>query len=389
MSDTSGSGFGKFVPGFEFLQNLAGQAAGGVAQGLGNSIPQMPNLGNWVAPTFNVEDLEKRIEELKAVHFWLDQNSKALAATIQALEVQKMTLATLKNMNFSLGDVANALKIKAADTMASFTGGAPAAVPAHTQFAGLEIPPRTYGTPTPPAASDDDAEAEEDEEEIDEDIEDEEDEEPAPPPVSRSRKTRTQPAAAQAAAPAGGVVDPMQWWGALSQQFQHIATNAMKDVAKQTALDTTRQVASGLTEQAVKTATGVAGKVTRGLTETVARNVGTAAGMGKAAARAVSGRKAPARPAAKKAAPQAGAKKAPTRAARPAPAAAPRANPAQPLSTGNWPMPTAFFPLTGLQQPTVKAAAAPKAIAAPKAPARKASARKPAAGKSARSTGRR
>ena len=170
MSDTSGSGFGKFVPGFEFLQNLAGQAAGGVAQGLGKSIPQMPNLGNWVAPTFNVEDLEKRIEELKAVHFWLDQNSKALAATIQALEVQKMTLATLKNMNFSLGDVANALKIKAADTVASFTGGAPTAAPVHTQFAGLEIPPRTYGTPTPPAASDDDAEAEEDEDEIDEDI---------------------------------------------------------------------------------------------------------------------------------------------------------------------------------------------------------------------------
>jgi hypothetical protein len=380
MSDTSGSGFGKFVPGFEFLQNLAGQAAGGVAQGIGNSLPQMPNLGNWVAPTFNVEDLEKRIEELKAVHFWLDQNSKALAATIQALEVQKMTLATLKNMNFSLGDVANALKIKAADTMASFTGGAPAAVPAHTQFAGLEIPPRTYGTPTPPAASDDDAEAEE---EIDEEFEDEEDEEPAPPPVSRSRKSRAQPAAAQPAAPAGGVVDPMQWWGALSQQFQHIATNAMKDVAKQTALDTTRQVASGLTEQAVKTATGVAGKVTRGLTESVARNVGTAAGMGKAAARAVAGRKAPARPAAKKAAPKAAAKKAPTR------AAAPRANPAQPLATGNWPMPTAFFPLTGLQQPAVKPVAAPKATAAPKAPARKTAARKPAAGKSARSTGRR
>ena len=397
MSDTSGSGFGKFVPGFEFLQNLAGQAAGGVAQGLGNSLPQMPNLSHWVAPTFNVEDLEKRIEELKAVHFWLDQNSKALAATIQALEVQKMTLATLKNMNFSLGDVANALKIKAADTVASFTGGAPTAAPVHTQFAGLEIPPRTYGTPTPPAASDDDAEAEEDEDEIDEDIEDEEDEEPAPPPVSRSRKTRTQPVPAQPAAPAGGVIDPMQWWGALSQQFQHIATNAMKDVAKQTALDSTRQVASGLTEQAVKTATGVAGKVTRGLTETVARNVGAAAGMGKAAARAVSGRQAPARPAAKKAAPKPAAKKAPARvrAAQPAPTAAPRANLAQPLSTGNWPMPTAFFPLTGLQQPAAvpRAAAAPKAAATPKAkakaPARKAGTRKPAAGKPARSTGRR
>ena len=121
MSDAPSSGFGKFVPGFEFLQNLAGQAAGGVAQGIGQNIPQLPNLGSWVAPTFNVEDLEKRIEELKAVHFWLDQNSKALGATIQALEVQKMTLSTLKSMNFSMGDVANALKIKAADTLASFS----------------------------------------------------------------------------------------------------------------------------------------------------------------------------------------------------------------------------------------------------------------------------
>ena len=151
MSDAPSSGFGKFVPGFEFLQNLAGQAAGGVAQGISQNIPQLPNLGNWVAPTFNVEDLEKRIEELKAVHFWLDQNAKALGATIQALEVQKMTLSTLKTMNFSMGDVANALKIKAADKLAGFTGSA---APAPSQFAGLEIPPRTYGAAeaTPPVA---------------------------------------------------------------------------------------------------------------------------------------------------------------------------------------------------------------------------------------------
>ena len=34
MSDPLG--FGKYVPGFDFLQNLAKQAAGGVAQGVGN-----------------------------------------------------------------------------------------------------------------------------------------------------------------------------------------------------------------------------------------------------------------------------------------------------------------------------------------------------------------
>jgi hypothetical protein len=270
MSDAPGSGFGKFVPGFEFLQNLAGQAAGGVAQGISQNIPQLPNLGSWVAPTFNVEDLEKRIEELKAVHFWLDQNAKALAATIQALEVQKMTLSTLKTMNFSMGDVANALKIKAADTLAGFTG-APAAAP--TPFAGLEVPPRTYGTPAEPEAA------------------------PAPAPRKKKPARKTATTAAPAA---GGVVDPMQWWGALSQQFQQIASNAMKDVAKQTALDTTRQVASGLTDQALKTATGMAGKAARGVGRAAARAVARPPAERPAAKSTVkpAARKAPARKAA-------------------------------------------------------------------------------------------
>src|SRR5205823_1982273 len=109
MGDNSNLGFGKFVPGFDFLQNLA--------KGASQTLPQMPNLANWIAPTLNVEELEKRISDLKAVHFWLDQNAKALGATIQALEVQKMTLATLKGMNFNMGDVANALKLKTPDSV--------------------------------------------------------------------------------------------------------------------------------------------------------------------------------------------------------------------------------------------------------------------------------
>ena len=74
MGDTKSEGFGKFVPGFDFLQNLA--------KGASQSIPQIPNLANWVSPSLNVEELEKRIEELRAVHFWLEQNSRALGATI-------------------------------------------------------------------------------------------------------------------------------------------------------------------------------------------------------------------------------------------------------------------------------------------------------------------
>lgn len=279
MSDPLG--FGKYVPGFDFLQNLAKQAAGGVTQGVQENLPQMPSLGNWIAPTFNVEELDKRIDELKAVHFWLDQNSKALGATIQALEVQKMTLATLKGMNFSLGDVANALKIKAADTVAGVASGVVST--AHsvagrtpTQFAGLEIPPSTYHAQAPAVHVEPQAQA----------TAPVPAPEPVPKPAPRKAAARkTQPEAAPAPALAG-VVDPMQWWGALSQQFQTIAGNALKDAAKQSSLDVTRNVASGLTGEAMKAATGMAGNVAK----TVSNSMGAAAALGKAVTGGARGR---------------------------------------------------------------------------------------------------
>jgi hypothetical protein len=103
MSDSNSAGFGQFVPGFDFLQNLAkGQGA------------QMHGLGSWVAPTFDPQELDKRIGELKSVQFWLDQNAAALKATIQALEVQKMTLATLKGMNLDMNAMGQAFQFPAA-----------------------------------------------------------------------------------------------------------------------------------------------------------------------------------------------------------------------------------------------------------------------------------
>ena len=236
MSDADNSsfaGFGKLVPGFDFLQNLARQAAGSATQ----SIPQLPNLGNWVAPTLNVEELDKRIQELKAVQFWLDQNAAALKATIQALEVQKMTLATLKGMNFNMGDVANAFKLKVADTVA---GGVQKAADKAKTFSGLEVPETTFGT--------DKAEAK-----------------------VPADKPQPQAAAATEAATAGaGVVDPMQWWGALTQQFQTIAADAMKDVARKTVIDTGKSMATGMAKDAMKSATGMAKNMAESASKTVA-----------------------------------------------------------------------------------------------------------------------
>jgi hypothetical protein len=91
-------GFGKFVPGFDFLQGLSK----GAAQANNASSPANAAFNQWFTPTMSAEDLDKRIGELKTVQFWLEQNTRALAATIQALEVQKMTLATLKSMNFQM-----------------------------------------------------------------------------------------------------------------------------------------------------------------------------------------------------------------------------------------------------------------------------------------------
>ena len=243
MSDNNAFGFAKLVPGFDFLQNLA--------KGAADRVPQLPNLSNWVAPTLNVEELDKRISELKSVQFWLEQNSRALAATVQALEVQKMTLATLQGMNFSMGDVANAFKLKAADTVAS----------------GVQKAGDTAAGAAQAMAG-----------------------------AARAAAEAVPDAAAKAAKGAAevGLIDPLQWWGALTTQFQQIAGEALKDAARQSALDTTRNVATGLAKEAFKTASDMA-------TQFAAKGVQSmqeAAGVKPAAP----ARKAPAKKAAKPAA---------------------------------------------------------------------------------------
>jgi hypothetical protein len=92
--------FAKLVPGFDFLQGLVKNAGSA-----------LPSMGQWVAPTLNPEELQKRIDELKTVQFWLESNAKMLGTTIQALEVQRMTLSTLKTMNVQMTDLRDAMKV--------------------------------------------------------------------------------------------------------------------------------------------------------------------------------------------------------------------------------------------------------------------------------------
>lgn len=190
MSDANAFDFGKFIPGFDFLQQLtsAGKGAAG----------PVPGLGGWVAPTVSVDELDKRIQELKTVLFWLDQNATALKATIQALEVQKMTLAALAGMNLSMAEVAKAFTLPATETPTTAT-------PSDTGAAhGWP-----FGAATAPAAEPEPAAAAESPPE------------PAPEPAPTAKPARKRTAAqssAKAGAPAAaGLADPMQWWGALMQ----------------------------------------------------------------------------------------------------------------------------------------------------------------------------
>ena len=161
MTDSNAFDFTKFVPGFDFLKNLTPHAPA-----------TSTGAPGWVAPTLDPKEIDKRIQELKTVQFWLEQNAKGIAATIQAMEVQRMTLSTLQNMNVNFQDMAESLKIKPAANTAP-------------------------------------------------------DEELKPQAKASAKDNK---------------VDPAQWWGALTEQFQHIATHAMKDMTHHAATHSTNAV---------------------------------------------------------------------------------------------------------------------------------------------------
>jgi hypothetical protein len=215
---TDSTTFTKLVPGFDFLQGLVKNAGSA-----------LPNIGQWVAPTLNPEELEKRIEELRTVQFWLEQNARMLGATIQALEVQRMTLSTLKTMNVQMSDLRDSLKIRMPDAAESKQPDAP--------------------TATATAA----------------------------PKTKATGKTPARGAKAAAAAPA---VDPMQWWGALTKQFTQLAATAMKD----NATDAAKNLAGAMVKQSVDAA-GQTLKKAAGMPAAVVRQTTGAARKRKPAAR--------------------------------------------------------------------------------------------------------
>ena len=73
------------------------------------------NLPGMVTPTFDVEELDKRIKDMKAVEGWLRMNLSMLQMTIQGLEMQRSTVSAVQTMGQMASDAAKSMKPEAAE----------------------------------------------------------------------------------------------------------------------------------------------------------------------------------------------------------------------------------------------------------------------------------
>ncbi|WP_354674889.1 PhaM family polyhydroxyalkanoate granule multifunctional regulatory protein [Cupriavidus alkaliphilus] len=168
-----------FTNGFDFMRRLWGGA--GMPAGL------MPGL-QAMTPPMDLEDLDKRIADLKAVESWLQLNTNLLRTTIQGLEVQRATLVALQTFGNALSPEA----MQSAMENVARAANAPSA----------EAPQRTGADTGANTGTDNRSGA------------------PAEPPAAEE---------AQAAAgdtDAGPAPNAALWWDMLQQQFNQIASGA-------------------------------------------------------------------------------------------------------------------------------------------------------------------
>ncbi|MDG0023577.1 PhaM family polyhydroxyalkanoate granule multifunctional regulatory protein [Trinickia sp. Y13] len=157
----------------------------GTAQGFASPLTAMSEM---MSPLMNVEELDKRITDMRAVEQWLKLNLNMLQSAIQALEVQRATLATLR-----------AFGAFAQDAMAQPAEGA--------SQAGARA---SGASPWSAAASGAGASAE------------------GAKGATASADAQQPQASAEASAGEGGpAFDPSAWWNLLQSQFNQLAAFAM------------------------------------------------------------------------------------------------------------------------------------------------------------------
>ena len=126
--------------------------------GLGGPAGMSGGLG--LNPPMNPEELERKIAELKSVENWLKLNLSMLSSTIQGMEVQLATIATLKSF-MAAGSASHANASSAAQATQSATATATPAPAAQAwwdmlqqQFGQVAAATAASMAPTPTQAKD-------------------------------------------------------------------------------------------------------------------------------------------------------------------------------------------------------------------------------------------
>ncbi len=141
-------GMGAMTDSLEFVKNLWGNMGipGMNMPGANMAGMKVPGM---VMPTLSVEEINKKISDLKAVESWLGVNMNMLRGTIQALEVQAATIATLQTMGESFS--------KSMTPGAGVQSGEPDAAPASNGADGAHRAEKLHGAPEPTSRDESDA----------------------------------------------------------------------------------------------------------------------------------------------------------------------------------------------------------------------------------------
>lgn len=182
------------------------------------------NLPASLAPTMDIDELDKRIADLKTVEQWLNVNLSMLRGTIQGMEVQRGTLAALKSFGDTLAPNAQGLAAMAAAAAqaairaaqpgtADGAGGGPGGHAGDQDSAAQDARPGTAGamgsasaaqsnTPKPPASG-------------------------QPAADSPDSSATDDSIAAGLSRAAAAAINPSAWWTLLQNQFNQVAQAAI------------------------------------------------------------------------------------------------------------------------------------------------------------------
>ena len=152
------------------------------------SLPGGSSLPGFLVPTIDVEELDKRVSDLRAAEKWLEVNLTMLRATIQGLEVQRNTIAAISSLS------AMAESGFAAKAAPQATGGLPAGWPSP---AATPVP-AVVASPTP-----------------------------APQPTAQEAAPVVAPPAEANASPLLGGLATNNWLGFMQDQFSKVAQAAL------------------------------------------------------------------------------------------------------------------------------------------------------------------